>query len=274
MLNSIQSLTLYKIANRILSDNREKNNFCTFFSAKLFRIVSSLNIKKRMKDVLGKIDLVKANAIFLFLLCLFILVLIKKRVFNKYAPVYLRLIPLYILLIIFQLAFGNYIIFITKSYASRKYLVNLSAYIFTILEYFIFAILLSKFIKLTIIKRSVRCSCILFALVAVIVWNTIPSSTNALSFITGAESISLIPFCLYYFYELLNVPPFLKITEEPAFWITTGILFLLICITPYYLAFDYFRKMSEMQMIDFFGYDLLVLFLAKASFTKSKLENG
>jgi hypothetical protein len=123
-------------------------------------------------------------------------------------------------------------------------------------------------------KKYLNFSCILFALFGIISWHTIPSPTNALSFITGAESISLIPFCLYYFYQLLNFPPFLKITEEPAFWITTGILFLFICITPYYLAFDYFKKISEMQMIDFFGYDLIVLFLAKASFTKSKSANG
>jgi hypothetical protein len=29
-----------------------------------------------------------------------------------------------------------------------------------------------------------------------------------------------------------------------------------------------------MQMIDFLGYDLIVLFLAKASFTKPKSANG
>ena len=227
-----------------------------------------------MHDLLRKIDLINANAIFLFLLSSAIFALISKKIFNKNVPAYLRLIPLYILLIICQLVFGNYIIFSGISETGKTYLVNMSAYIFTILEYFLFAILLSKFIKLSIIKKYLRFSCIVFALLGVMSWHVIPSSTNALSFITGAESISLIPSCLYYFYELLNIPPFLKITEEPAFWIATGILFLLICITPYYLAFDYFKKINEMQMIDFFGYDLIVLFLAKASFTKSKSANG
>ena len=227
-----------------------------------------------MNDVLRKIDLINANAVFLSLLCVIVLSLITKRIFKRNVRAYLRLVPFYIFLIVVQLSFGNYIIFGALPDARKKYLVNLSAFVFSVLEYLIFSILLSQFIKLRIIRRYLRLSSIPFVVLGVISWHFIRLSTNALSFITAAESILLIPFCLYYFYELLNLPPFLKITEEPSFWITTGILFLFICITPYYLAFDYFKNIYEVQMIDFFGYNLMILFLAKASFTKSKSVNG
>jgi hypothetical protein len=235
-------------------------------------IVCSLSILKEMRvnGVLSKIDLIKANAIFLSLLCLTIIFLVTKKILSKSVRPYLRLVQLYLLLIVVQLSFGNYIIFGALSDARKKYLVNLSAFAFTVLEYLIFSILLSRFIKLPIIKNYLRLSCIPFVVLGIISWHFMHSSTNALSFITAAESILLMPFCLYYFYELLNIPPFSKITEEPSFWITTGILFLFICITPYYFAFEYFRNKNEVQMIDFFGYDLMVLFLAKASFIKSR----
>jgi hypothetical protein len=146
--------------------------------------------------------------------------------------------------------------------------------VFTIIEYCIFAIFLSKFIRLPIVKKYLIVSCIIFIAIGIITWYSIPSFYRDLTIITNIETVSLIPFCLFYFFELLNNPPFLKLTEEPAFWITTGILFLFICITPFYLAFHYFRKIPEMQVIDYLGYDLIILFFVKASFTKPKTSNG
>ena len=124
------------------------------------------------------------------------------------------------------------------------------------------------------VKKYLICSCIVFTIVGTICWHTTSPFEKTFSVITIIESISLTPFCFYYFYELLNTPPFLKITKDPAFWITTGILFLFVCITPYYLAFEQIKEIHEMQMIDFFGYDLIVLFLAKASFITPEITNG
>jgi hypothetical protein len=141
---------------------------------------------------------------------------------------------------------------------------NISAYIFTIIEYCIFAILLSRFIKLPVIRKYLIFSCFPFILIGIITWYSIPSFVKDISTITSIEGVSLIPVCLYYFYELLNSPPFLKLTEEPPFWITTGILFLFICITPFYLVVDYFIKKPEMQFLDYLGYYLIILLLTKA----------
>lgn len=223
-----------------------------------------------MKHNSYKIDLIQLNSIVLFLLGLIVLLFIIRKTVSKKNPLYLKLILVYLFLIISQLSFANYIMLSTAD----ERLVNMSAYVFIIFEYAIFTTLLSKFIRSTIIKKYLLVSCILFITIGIVSWYAISMHRKALSFITSVECISLIPFCLYYFSELLTNPPLLKITGEPSFWIITGILFLLICITPFYLAFNHLKKNYEMQMIDFLGYDLIVLFLAKASFTKSKSANG
>lgn len=225
--------------------------------------------EKRVKNIVSKIDIIQANATFLFFLGLTVLLLIIKKVFHKRIPLYFRLIPLYIFLIIFQLAFSSYFVFANAMGVGKKSPINISAYVFIILEYSIFAILLSKFIRSVLLKKYLAYSCIVFTVVAIILWYTVSPFEKNLSIITTIESFSLIPFCIYYFYELLNYP-LLKITEDRAFWITTGILFLFVCITPFYLALEYFGRIREMQMIDYFGYDLIVLFLAKACLIKSK----
>ncbi|HEV8286385.1 MAG TPA: hypothetical protein VGQ09_18885 [Chitinophagaceae bacterium] len=194
--------------------------------------------------------------------------------FDKKTIPYLKLIPIYIFLIVLQVAFASYFIFTKTTLRGKESPINISAYVFTILEYLIFATLLSKFIKLDFVKKYLIFSCIPFTVLSIIIWHSNNRYRTAMSIITTIESLSLIPFCLYYFVELLNNPRFLKLTDEPSFWITTGILFLFICITPFYAVFDLFKNIPEMQLIDFFGYDLLVLFLAKASFTKIKKTNG
>jgi len=228
-----------------------------------------------VKDILKQINLIEANGIVLFLLSAFILILILKEIIiKKKNRFHLWAIVLYIFLITVQVFIGIYFDFAWPDSAEKTHPTNLSAYIFVILEYSIFSLLLSKFIRSVAAKKYLPLSCILFSISAVLIWYYNTSFTRAFSIETTIETISLIPFCLYYFFELLNNPPLAKLSDEPAFWITTGILFLFICITPYYLVFDYFKNIHEMQMIDFFGYDLVVLFLAKASFLKFKSANG
>lgn len=228
-----------------------------------------------MNGILSKVNLIEINAILLFLLSTIVLLLtVKKIIRRKKNEFYYWAIVLYLFLVMMQLLIGLYCDLVSPEIQGKQSPTNISAFVFVILEYSIFALLLSKFIHSTAVEKYLPLSCILFGLAAVLVWCSNSSFSKAFSVETTIESICLIPFCLFYFFELLNNPPLLKLTNEPAFWITTGILFLLICITPYYLVFDYFKNINEMQMIDFFGYDLIVLFLAKASLTKPKSANG
>jgi len=228
-----------------------------------------------VSEIFGRFDLIEANSIFLFFLSVIVLLLTLRRIIQKQKnKFYLWSISLYTFLITTQLLIGIYYDLVRPELQGKKSPADMSAYIFVILEYSIFAVLLSKFIHSIAVKKYLLVSCFVFAVLAALIWRFNSSFYKAFSVETTIESLCLFPFCLYYFFELLNEPPLLKITTEPAFWITTGILFLFICITPYYLVFDYLKNVEGMQMIDFVGYDVLVLFLGKAGFTKPGLANG
>lgn len=227
-----------------------------------------------MKDFLTKMDVREANILFLFFLSLLVLFLIIRKRLRKNSPPYLKLISLYILLIALQIGFSHYYVFTNAILRGKKDPINISAYIFMIFEYSIFAVLLAVFIKLRTIKKYLILSTFILTSFFIIIWYSSLSFIKTISISTTIESICLVPFCLYYFFELLKNPPFSKLNDEPSFWIVTGILFLFIFITPLYLTYDYFKQIPQMQILDYLGYDLIVLFLAKASFIKTKQTNG
>lgn len=219
------------------------------------------------------LNLIQANAILLSSLSLVVFLSIVRKMAKKKHPRYMWIIALYVFLIFLQLVIANYYELFKHHRNGKQNPAAIAFYLFIILEYSIFAFLLSRFIHLILIKNYLIISCFIFAVTAIFIWDSNLSFDKATSITTTIESFCLVPFCLYYFVELLNRPPLFKLTGEPSFWITTGILFLFIFITPYYLAYDYFKKIPEMGMIDFLSYDLLVILLAKASFLNFKQQN-
>jgi len=218
-----------------------------------------------MTNFLDKIDFLGANIFLLFSICLIVLLSISKRTLSQKVSICLKLLPVYIFLIMLQITYALLICLDDMPSIRKVFYINLSAAIFTIFEYCIFAFILSRLIRLNLLRKYLVFSCVLFFITAIMCWYFVPSYGKAVSIITSAECISLIPFCLYYFFELLNNSSLLKLAAQPGFWIVTGMLCLLICVAPFYLAFNYLKNMPQMEMIDFLGYDVIVLFLAKAS---------
>lgn len=216
----------------------------------------------------------RANDVFLSLLCLFALLMILPKLFTKNYPIFIWVISLYIFLILAQVVFGCYYDLTRRDLGGKKSPTAISVFIFIILEYSIFSFLLSKFISPMLIKKWLRTSIVLFIITALLVWNSIPSYSKVISILTVLESILLIPLCLYHLYELLNKPRLLKITNESSFWITMGILFLFISMTPYYLFFEYFENNLKMRMIDYVSYDILVIIFTRASLLTIKLAHN
>jgi hypothetical protein len=245
---------------------RKKPFFNRFFLGAGFCNNYYFNVFNDTNKMPHNIDIIKAAAGLLLCLTIVALIFVAKRSLAKNMPSYLQLIPLYFLLIIIQLIFAEYWIF-SGRVRTEKGPINISAYGFTIIEFLILSTLLSKFVKNIAVKKVVLFSCFLFPATGIIMWYT-EDFVDALSVLTTIESLLLISFCLCYFFELLNGPATTALSNDPSFWITTGILFFFISITPYYLAFGYFRKIREMQLIDYFGYMLIIVFLSKSTFTK------
>jgi len=215
-------------------------------------------------------NFVDASGLLLFVLCLALLPSIAKNSLGKKKPAYLKLIPVYIFLIFVQGVIGELDLFLQPWKRGKHSVVNTSLFIFIQFEYSIFAFLLSRFIEHRIVKRFLIFSCPLFITIAIMVWYFTPHIYKIFSTTTIIESLTLVPFCLYYFFQLLQKPPLFKLTDDPSFWITAGILFLFTIITPFYILDDYLINDRALEIIDYIGYYVVVLLFAKASFIKPK----
>jgi hypothetical protein len=208
-----------------------------------------------------------ANQLSILLLILLSMIAIfisfKRSLVSSYG--YLKLVPLYISMVLAQLFIGQYEVYFLKTKINKQNLANISAYIFVTIEFIIFCLLLINIISNNFVKRSLSRLIFLFPVLSLIIWYSNELFAKAISIITTVESFVLIPACLYYFYELFKRPPLLILTKEPAFWITTGILFLLVSITPFYLFLSYFLDTSiNMQIIDHVAYDIIVILFTKS----------
>jgi hypothetical protein len=220
-----------------------------------------------MDEVLHKLQTPKEICLLaLLMMCLISLFIIWPSL-KKKGALSLRIIQTYILLIIIQILIGYYEMFSAEQMPiGKNSIMNVSAYCFIICEFLIFTILLRIALNSILIKDLLLLSSLLFPLFSLLIWFRTGSIFSAFSQISTLESAIIIPSCLYYFYELLKIPPIINLSREPYFWIVTGILFLSICITPFYLAINFIKPTPEMQIVDHIAYILIV-----SLFTKAKL---
>jgi hypothetical protein len=199
------------------------------------------------------------------LICLAILI---KQLIKSNTGFIIKIIASYIGLILVQLLIGSIYFFKADYLSERSDLINISAYIFILIEYPILAYLISIKIKSIRIKQIILRSSLIFEIIALILLIFIKSISSIISIATTIESISMILACLYFFYELLNSPPTLHLKQESSFWLANGILFLSVCILPFYLAFGYFKQTISIEIFDYVGYAIVMILFTKASLCK------
>lgn len=204
------------------------------------------------------------SAVLLFIVGIFCLAIIVKQKLKFKIQSYFNLIIIYILLILLQLLISFFYLFQASKFSTEQ-VTNISAYVLILIEYPILCYLIAVNAKLKLIKRIILFSVIPFEIAAIFNWYYFEKFSERVSITTTIESIPLILFCLYFFYELLQNPPILKLSKESSFWVATGILFLFVCILPYYLAYKYFDKIYEMQLFDYAGYIIIMILFAKGS---------
>ena len=191
--------------------------------------------------------------------------------FHRKTKTYQKIIALYIFLILFQIVMAYIDLFSSQNIEMGKYkLMNISAYIFVLLEFGTFCLLLKYSIHVAFIKPLLMISILIFFILSITIWVSTETISKALSVQSTFETILLLPICFIYFYLLLKNPPILVLTNEPYFWIVTGIFFLLICLTPFYLMISYFKATPEMQIVDHIAYMTIVSLFSKAFYIKVK----
>jgi len=151
-----------------------------------------------------------------------------------------------------------------------------SEYFFGIIEFVAFGMLFVNILTSARSKLFIKLTLVLFPLISIVLFATITGISARAYEVSLIAAFLMIGVCLIYFYELFLFPPVKKLTEEPAFWIATGILLYLVCLIPNLLvlqfvaANEYFTY-EALAYISFIASSILYVFFIKALLCKTYL---
>ena len=117
---------------------------------------------------------------------------------------------------------------------------------FTIVEFCFYMLVLSLIISKEHVKKIIRISILLFIFASAV---NIFFIQGTKLFHTNTYSIGcllIVSFCIYYFLELFRAPKAIKLTSNPAFWISSSLLFFYICSFPAYALFSFGGSLPRM----------------------------
>lgn len=105
---------------------------------------------------------------------------------------------------------------------------------FSIVEFPFYMANLSFFVRKPLAKKIIRYTAVLYAVITLINMLFIQGimTFNSITFALGCLLIA--SFCVYYFLELFRSPKAIKLKNDPAFWICTGLLFFYCVSFPFF----------------------------------------
>lgn len=156
---------------------------------------------------------------------------------SKGNPIYLKLFPFFLLSTMIAEYYGSYLSSINKS---NIYLYNF----FSIYEFCFYLLVLYFIIINKIVKRIILSLIVLYPVVAAlnIFYFQGPKSFHTITYAIGC--LTIVVFCVYYFFELFRLPKSVKLTRNPAFWICSGLLFFYCCGFPLYAFVNFWSKLK------------------------------
>jgi hypothetical protein len=151
--------------------------------------------------------------------------------FRRKDDVYLRLFPFFLLLtLLVESASLSGVVRGDASHAMYNF--------FSVLEFTFYLFVLGEIIRNTRIKRLVRYTIWLYDVLALgnIIFIQKIYGFPALTYALGCLLIVIV--CIYYFFELFQLPHSLALTQQPAFWICSGLLFFYCCSFPIFASMN------------------------------------
>lgn len=157
---------------------------------------------------------------------------------------YLKLWPIFLFLTLTVELIASFL------YESSQNTISLYNF-FGIVEFSFYLLNLSLFIRKPVVKKIIHYFIPLYAFL----------STINIFFIQGVKSFSTISyslgcliivcFCIYYFFELFRSPKSVKLKNDPAFWICTGLLFFYCCTFPMFALINFWQDISKLFIKNF-----------------------
>lgn len=145
--------------------------------------------------------------------------------FKRKDPFHLRLFPFFLLYTLLNELFAGYLV--------ERYNMNTEIYnIYGIVQFIFYTYLLSKFITSKIVVKLIRFLQPLYVLLSFLnlLFFQKMKVYNSITFAIGC--IGIVSLCIYYFFEIFKQKKVVYLTREPAFWISTGLLFFFTCSFP------------------------------------------
>ena len=180
--------------------------------------------------------------------------------FSKNSPVYLRLFPPFL--------FATLVVELIGSYLSSVKKPNVWLYnFFTVFEFCFYLWVISLIISGKRMKKIISGILIVYALTSTI---NIIFIQKMKAFHTGSYAIGcllIVAVCVYYFFELFKLPKSVKLKNNPAFWICSGLLFFYCCGFPLYGMFNFLSGISKLIIKNFHAIIIILNIFLYSLFT-------
>jgi hypothetical protein len=167
-------------------------------------------------------------------------------VFYKPDPAhyYLKLFPPFLLLTI--------LVELTAFYLQKRNQSNVLMYnFFSVFEFCYYLVIISLIISNVTVKRTIMIVIVLYTLTATgnILFIQKIKTFHTVTYALGC--LTIVTFCVYYFYELFKLPKSVNLINNPAFWICSGLLFFYCCGFPLFALLNYWRGISSFVLNNF-----------------------
>jgi hypothetical protein len=164
--------------------------------------------------------------------------------FQKSAQPYLRMFPVFLFLTIVIELFAIWL-------ASRGTTSTSLYNFFSVVEFLFYMYVIREIIHSKKVKRLIFHTAWIYALLGVanILFIQKIVSFNSITYALGCLLISIL--CVYFFFELFQMTGSVNLTQLPAFWICTGLLFYYTCSFPLWGLANFLRKLPIVRNIQF-----------------------
>lgn len=139
---------------------------------------------------------------------------------------------------------------LTESIASYRNSIgenNISIYnFFSVFEFSFYLVMISMIIQNTRAKLIMRISSLVYAVISAgnIIFFQGMNAFHTITYSFGC--LLIVAACIYYFFELFRLPKHVKLVNNPAFWICSGLLFFYCCGFPLYAFLNFWARFKWM----------------------------
>lgn len=152
---------------------------------------------------------------------------------------YLKLFPPFLLATIIVESIGNYL---GSTGKSNTVIYNF----FTVFEFCFYLWIISLIVNNKQVVKIARFTAFLYLLIAAVNIIFIQKMKFFHSVTYSFGCLLIVIFCIYYFFELFKRPKSVKLKNNPAFWICSGLLFFYCCGFPLFGMANFLSNISPL----------------------------